>query len=934
MSITRRTIGAFLCFGLILCAPPLARAQWRLVLDAGATGTLDQQTAGQPSAVTSCRVVKSNGAGSMRLIWEQPVPAQANKTYLLRSPYRTEDASVANLLLLRATRHPEDTPSLHAHTEAFAVWTGQSLMRNAPPGGYDTRLASWHAEEEGPLTLQLVLYGNPCTLWLGEPRVEELRSIRPAFRDYTDLYDEAEVRATVARRSSGTAHVADHLGRPTLFVNDQPVLPTVYKGVNATRTYGDYAAFAAHGIHLANVAIATGDTTGHHQCQTEPVWLGQERFALERIDAALLRALRRNPQAQIILDIRIDPYKDWGQEHPDEIIRNAQGERAYSPASYVGHYTSDASLVDPPDSGRWWCPSWQSEVWCADLENVFERIAQHVRASELGKSVVGFFITGHDDGQFVVNYHDHSLPTQRAFRAWLQQRYGALAQLNAAWKSSYGSFDEIQVPVQEWRQDITHYAPGPQPDFRLFKQRDTWRVRERLAAALKRAIGRSVVVLVYAAPYHHAFVDSPSIDAVGMQPDYAQRRPGFPLAFNPLTPSTIGNKLLFTELDLRSTTGEAWPTTELYLEWVSAPRTGEAWRQTLRKVAGFSLAAGYANWYYDMGQYWNDPHVHREIEAVQLVTSHLMQTPKCGFRADVCAVVTENDKPYLANDEAVIPYDEVNFHPAWMQLAASGVPYERHALRDILARSDLQDFKVYLFLHNSYLSTAERQAIAGKLQGQGRTLVWGYGTGYVSELGKSTEAMSSLIGMNIDTAEEPVHRTVAISVPGIRPFCGGAEMYFQIFHWGHPGLQAFWVDDPQSQPLATYVETGQVAIAEKRMGADLPTTATGPGEDSDRAADTEWRSIYIGAPQSLSDDLLNQLARDADAYVAGPAGHYLCLSGEFASLHALRTGSYTLVLPPGRTKVLDADSREVLSAGAQSYTFPVVAQQTYWLLFQ
>jgi hypothetical protein len=37
--------------------------------------------------------------------------------------------------------------------------------------------------------------------------------------------------------------------------------------------------------------------------------------------------------------------------------------------------------------------------------------------------VVGYFITAPDDGQFVVRYHDHSPPTQREFRGWLQARY-------------------------------------------------------------------------------------------------------------------------------------------------------------------------------------------------------------------------------------------------------------------------------------------------------------------------------------------------------------------------------------------------------------------------------------------------------------------------------------------------------------------------------
>jgi hypothetical protein len=84
----------------------------------------------------------------------------------------------------------------------------------------------------------------------------------------------------------------------------------------------------------------------------------------------------------------------------------------------------------------------------------------------------------------------------------------------------------------------------------------------------------------------------------------------------------------------------------------------------------------------------------------------------------------------------------------------------------------------------------------------------------------------------------------------------------------------------------------------------------------------------------LSDDLFNKIAREAGAYVAGLPGHQLNLNGEFASLHALRSGEYTLTLPPGRRRVLDADTGWVLARDARSFTLPVTAQRTYWFLFE
>jgi hypothetical protein len=376
----------------------------------------------------------------------------------------------------------------------------------------------------------------------------------------------------------------------------------------------------------------------------------------------------------------------------------------------------------------------------------------------------------------------------------------------------------------------------------------------------------------------------------------------------------VGDKLLFTELDLRSNTGEAWPTTEVYLEWNGAPKTSAEWRHIHRKVAGFSRAAGYADWYYDMGQYFNDPEVHAEIGAQRRVAEKLVNTRRSSYRPDVCVVVTETDRHYLAHGEAVIPYDEVNFYPQNLALAASGVPFEKHYLKDILARPALQDFKVYVFLQNAFLSLADRTAIRARLQKNDRTFVWVYNSGYVSEAGKSAAAMSDLVSIRIGIEEKPARRTMVMEVSGVKPFFGGTEMYFTIFNWGAPGVQPFWVNDSSATPLARYAETQQLAAARKKQDG--------------------WTSIYIGAAQGLSDDLFNRIASEAGAYVAGSPGHQLNLNGEFASLHALHSGDYTLTLPPGRSRVLDADTGKILDRGVRQFTLPVTAQQTYWFLFE
>jgi hypothetical protein len=277
-------------------------------------------------------------------------------------------------------------------------------------------------------------------------------------------------------------------------------------------------------------------------------------------------------------------------------------------------------------------------------------------------------------------------------------------------------------------------------------------------------------------------------------------------------------------------------------------------------------------------------------------------------------VIAEDDRPYLTTDEAVIPHDEVNFHPQWQALAASGVPYERHYLPDILSRPELQRFKVYVFLENAYISIKDRAAIRSKLLNAGRTAIWVYNSGLVSEDGRSDAAMSDLIGIRIVAGTKAAHRTTILDIPGLRPHAAASEFLALIFNNGAPGVEPFHVIDDTATLLGHHAETGEVAVASKRQDG--------------------WNSVYIGSAQGLTDDLLNYLARQAGAYVAGPPGQMLHLSGEFASIHTLRSGDYTLTPPPGRARIVDAFTGEVLASGPNPYTFPVEVGRTYWFLFE
>ncbi|HAH86390.1 MAG TPA: hypothetical protein DCL60_03350, partial [Armatimonadetes bacterium] len=645
------------------------------------------------------------------------------------------------------------------------------------------------------------------------------------------------------------------------------------------------------------------------------IWLGKGKYNFKPIDNAIIDALRRNPDATIILNISILPYKSWGKENPQEVVRNSKGERSYGPGWWMSSATSDSDVVDRPGSGKWWYPSWQSEVWRKDLEDLCTKIALHIKSSPYGKAVAGFYISGKDDGQFIVKYMDYSEPSERAFKEFLKEKYATINALNRVWKTSLASFEEVRIPNDTYSLAVTHLAPGPVPDYKYFRDKETWKMRERLAGALKKSIGRPVVVFSYSAPYNPEFARSKYMDCVGVIPDYPNRNVGYATAHMPVSASEIDGKLQFVELDLRSTTGIGFPSDISFREWLPLPETVEQWNQMHRKLVGIALASGFGWWYYDMGQYYRDPFVKQNIAAAKQLADKLYKRKKSNFRPDVCVVITDDERGYYANTSISLT-DALHFQIQGMEYTSSGVPFEKHYLSQILSRPDLQDFKVYIFSQNTYISGKERAMIKEKLARDGKTLIWVYNSGLISEAGISEAGMTDLTGMTIKRYPGVTRRTLNLLpghplTEGCKPFAGAGMMYLSIF--GFQGIENFYIDDPRAIPLARYAETEDTAMAVKYH----PT----------------WTSVYIGAAGGLGGSVLNRIARNAGAFVAAESGQQLNMSGDFASVHGLAEGDYKLSAPHGKSKVIDADTGRVLSANG-SYTWEIVPGRTYWFLFE
>ncbi|MBI2298474.1 MAG: beta-galactosidase [Armatimonadetes bacterium] len=922
-----RALGAAIAV-LVLLLPALALADepqpangsfespagWDLALESGATGTAVRDTALARTGAASLRLDKTNGLGRLRLVSSAPVKAQPGVKYVFRGWFHSDDALLNTLLLFRLG--PREGNLFYDSIDASAGYSSQSLVVNSARGQWIKRVVSFRTTEPRDVWLNVMVWGNPCRIWLDDIEFgPEAHGQYKPLTPFATPFDEAAARQIVQARPDATAAV-DDAGR--LRLDGKPATPVIYKG-EVYRLESDLARFGEAGVAMATVAIPLGGVNGG-----PGAWQGAGTYDFAFAEQRLASALHRNPRAYVILDLLVYPYAAWGDEHPDDCWRNAEGQRAYGLWGNVEGYADDLTKVPHPERKPWWCPSYGSEVWQRDARAAVTAVVGHLRTTPWWHAVAGCFLTGGHDGQFqvLIDVDDHSPACLSGFREWLRERYATPEKLAAAWGRPVAPFEAVGLPdkgqgvAQEYYP--AHVPVGPLSDYRLYREVSTWRLRDRLAQAAKEAAGKPILTLCYNSPrdkHDGLFTASPHMDATGTMSYYPYRPAGYAAGLRLRDGLAARRKLGFQELDLRSWTEPQGD--EVYQMWIGAGETPETWRAIHRKLVAASLAHGQGWWYYDMNHYFDAPETMQEIATVTRFAEEVSRPGRIRFRPDV-AVVTTDDGPLFQGPYFSSVSGGRDFQN--MQLETSGVPYDTLMLDDVLTRPELQGYRLYVFTEMPHLTAAQRSALARLLKNRERTLVWLYDPGYVADSGLSSEALSELVGMTVRT--DPAFTRGNCMVEGDHPFARGVppcqsagEMLLSMM--ALDGLnsftaryQRFWVDDPAATPLAHWHEDGRVAMAVRKL----------PG----------FTSVYLAAPMALDARMLNNVARSAGAFVAGEPGPAIHLNERFASLHATRNQGYQLRLPKGVTRATDVDAGPLAVDGG-TVALGLAAGTTRWL---
>ena len=918
---------------------------WRVAGFAGGEGTSEVVTDVRRTGQRSVKLSKTNSYGYLQLSSQRPVRVEAKSTYTFRFWFNSANAQITSFLIPRIVTD-DRSPEIIQHRSVYTHYTynSQTFMRNSSTAQREDwvkRVVFYTNETDVPqeIYLQVMLYGNPFEVYVDDfefdyGKVAGTRTPNnPAFR-----YSEEEVREIVAQREEEVSFITSESNVSKYYLNGRKKWPVFYRalpGRSSLNAFGlqgkvrqneygfqDPAGFAQHEVEINNVVVL------------EDYWVGKDKYSWTALEKNLMQVLQKNPYAKLLLDFSMDPYHEWIQENPDHNWETKQGTKL-NVASYA------------------------SQKWQNDGKKAIQHLIADMKAHGYWKLVVGTTVVGGHDWQFwtkaIGEYAaDYSPVTHQAWQLYLQEKFKTVDRLNEVWNTRCISFDAVPVPdPPQSHEEYPAIVPqGPLSEFRQFNETIAFALREGFAKAIKENAGKPLFVGAYGMPHenqHKQFLtmagkQGRANDMITSMSYYPYRQPGFASGYHPEQSFGFQNSQFIQELDLRSYASDMGWYDELALMWCSSQPTIADWRNMHRKLVGISLAQNQGYWYYDMDKQFVDEKILDEVGTVKKIADTLALREGVPFRPDVCLVRFGAESRHYGTsvDNAVGATNQWQY----MLLETSGVPYDVHYLSDIQQESTLQGYKIYIFHNNTYLSDDERDWIDRHLKKNNNVLVWLYDSGYATEQGLSTQAMSELIGMEINTKAGYQRATVEMGSdnlltgqdPGyavVPTFQGMAEALCGIFTSSGPSsvgenyvsmfdqmeipgvsrYQKFWVDGGYDQALGRYREDDKVAVAVKQYPS--------------------WTSVYVGAPNALAGEMLNNLAQQAGAYRCGlPAMGEIRLSGRFVSYHALRSGTYEFQLPRGVTKVTDAETGDVQALDNNRFTIDGKAQRTYWYFIE
>ena len=282
------------------------------------------------------------------------------------------------------------------------------------------------------------------------------------------------------------------------------------------------------------------------------------------------------------------------------------------------------------------------------------------------------------------------------------------------------------------------------------------------------------------------------------------------------------------------------------------------------------------------------------------------------------AVVIDERGPYYLSTTSLLT--DSLYSGLRSQFYRMGTSFNLYLLSDVLeGRVELP--KVTLFLGAWYLESQEREVLKTALKG--KTAIWFYGAGYLSETGASTENMADLTGFDFDQIDR---KKSTITFTDNKKWNGTLEhAAFDPVHIEMtPKKWAFiqrkktieyapcWSVQEQmrTKPLATFGD-GTTALAVKNHEG--------------------FRSVYCGIT-SLPSQFLRNVLKNSGVHLYLDSDDVVSTDGHFLSVSASEAGYKTIFLGKGDRLIrLDTGEEVELHNGLHRENYRLGQTRFFWI---
>ena len=721
-----------------------------------------------------------------------------------------------------------------------------------------------------------------------------------------------------------SAEVRDHLGRPTLFVDDKPTPIVSYSPAghsNRDLFERQLKHFLPQPIDTFFVSIGAARLP-HGEPEdffVTPLWRGDEVSAEPMNDFKLppdeQATAILNDRSTALLFVRFGLHEpaSWRQLHPDDLVVTEDGKSLPAPS-----LASDA-------------------YWDAAARYAAAAI-EYAEGRPWAHRIVGYanFLRMEGTHEPMLHYalFDHSPAMTTRWRRSLRDTYGTDEKLRAAYGDAELTLDTMRVPTDRLRGTVADVArinywqaaaENRQLRDYLLLQRDLYHAGFRRVAAASQAaldrLGRRRVLIYDShkstmlgwdntgffngdAPWTHAYPElmagsgnmsvgklfaGRGIGGLITPHDYQARGVGGVFEPEGIADSAVlRGKLMLCEMDTRT-----WAGTDP----IAPARDPREFASVTWRNIAVALTRGFTPYWMDVYQDWFAPEplqpiIARQAEVLREAASWSHETvPGIAMILDDEAVLETNGDGRFLNEAVLWEWKT--------GLARAGVPVRTYLVDD-LELPNFPKHRVYYFPNLFRIDAARQKLLEEKVLRDGHVVVWGPGSGISDGASIGGTAATRLTGFEFEMLGVNYPRRTLLT---------------DVAHPLTRGLSpATVLGGPLAYGPVLYPKDGTaLGIAWTKLGRN----ATGLATQERKAADgTNWTSVFSTTP-GLPAAFWRNCARQAGAHVWCEHDDLVMVDSSIVAIHAAAGGPRTILLPR-EYGVIDVISGKVLTPAATS----------------